>query len=115
MAHPVNRKKVCLICFRKCNSHLESANPVVLERINQFVIPNFDLSDPKLPIGFCETCRLHLKDIATKDAKPFDLTNLQKYLEKQRDSTPKETDCICDVCKIATAFGGVAAKLRQGW
>ena len=114
MNHAKCRKKICLTCFRKCEKNLESAQPLLLQRIHEHVIEDLNINDQKVPIGFCDACRIRLKDIATKrrKGKKFDLTRLKNYLAI---ADPKDDNCVCDLCKIATSNGRAAKKLLKGW
>ena len=114
MLHEEARTKVCLGCFRKCSQNLHSAQPVLIQRIKDHLVKDIDITDSRVPIGFCESCRLKLQAVATKkDAKPFDLGHLHSYLETQKRISPRAPECTCFVCKLASAFGGKALKLSK--
>ena len=114
MLHEDARKKVCMGCFRKSSQNLLSAQPALLQRVNDHLIKDVDVHDSRVPIGVCESCRPRLHAIATKkESKPFDLTNLHAYLSTQKRISPRGDECTCLVCKLASSSGGAATKLLK--
>ena len=105
MKHEENRKRVCFSCFIKVKvgENLESASALIKERVNR-LLPSVDLSDDRLPLGFCLSCKAKLKKFEDKQLKEFDLSKLNEYLASQPRSSPR-SDCACTVCEIATAGG----------
>ena len=116
MLHEAARSKICLGCFRKCSKNLHSAQPLTLQRVNDHLIQSFDINDSRVPIGFCEPCRIRLQEIATKkDAKPFDLTHLHSYLAEQSRTSPRKQPCTCLICRLASSNGIAAIKLLKAY
>ena len=107
MHHDEARKRVCFSCFRKvkANENLSESSDLIIKRVQEF-IPNLDLQDDCIPIGFCGTCRRKLQV-----AESLSLTNLSKFLATQKRTSPR-AECKCFVCEIASA-SGLQAKKHQ--
>ena len=106
MTHEESRQKVCLTCFHKTTENLDSATPLVLQRLNDHVMQHLDVNDFRVPKGFCSCCRRKLEKISTSGEKPFDLQPLHEYLQEQKRISPREKHCDCFVCQIAASKGG---------
>ena len=81
------------------------SSDLIIKRVQEF-IPNLDLQDDCIPIGFCGTCRRKLQV-----AESLSLTNLSKFLATQKRTSPR-AECKCFVCEIASA-SGLQAKKHQ--
>ena len=113
MLHQEARSRICLGCMQKCTRNLLDAQPLTLQRLNDHVIQHIDVHDSRMPIGFCESCRLRLKRISENGAKAFDLSHLHSYLKQQKRIMPRVKECKCLVCQLASSSGGVAKKLQR--
>ena len=115
MLHDEARKQVCLCCFRKCNKSLslENASPEIRQRLEEHVISDLDVLDNRVPTGICSSCRCKLRNIDKEGRKStIDIQILISYLSEQKRLSPRQSSCICHICKVANSFGAEAKKLQ---
>ena len=56
--HNLNRKKICLICFKKNKSVIAvKENGLLFNRIKDSVHSNLNFNDPRYPTGLCQGTR----------------------------------------------------------
>ena len=55
--HDECRKYVCVVCMKKSDRELTVA---AKEKILQFIEPNLDFNDDRVPLGICVNCRFQL-------------------------------------------------------
>ena len=59
LTHNQCRARVCIICFEvKKNSRLITDNSEWIEKFKENIGVNFDITNPRLPNGLCNSCRL---------------------------------------------------------
>ena len=115
MLHDEARKQVCLCCFRKCSKSLslENAAPEIRQQLEDHVISDLDLLDNRVPTGICKSCRAKLRNIDKAGRKStIDIQILITYLAEQKRLSPRQSSCICLICKVANSFGAEAKKAQ---
>ena len=57
LTHTQCRAKVCIKCFQAKSSLRDvSGNSDWIEKFKENIGPNFDITNPRLPTGLCDTC-----------------------------------------------------------
>ncbi len=64
--HAQNRACVCIVCFEK-GSDVRKCTEININRVRQFVLEDFDTSNPKLPSGLCARCRKLLEKVEKQE------------------------------------------------
>ena len=66
LTHAQSRAKICIVCFEKKKALRDiTCNVEIIANLRKNVGQNFDISDPRLPTGLCDSCR---KSYFSKDA-----------------------------------------------
>ena len=95
--HENNRKKVCVICYRKGTRSLSLCD---IGLINEHVIQGFNADDQNFPFAICNGCYLLLsKKGSSADVKLPVVDNYDPERPKNLRSSAK---CDCKICKVAT-------------
>ena len=56
--HNLNRKKICVVCFKKNKSVIAvKENGLLFNRIKDSVHSNLNFNDPRYPTGLCQGCK----------------------------------------------------------
>ena len=98
LTHAQSRAKICIVCFEKKKTLRDiSCNVEIIANLKKNVGQNFDISDPRLPTGLCDSCR---KSYFSKDAVAKNNTfTIPQYL--QFVVVPANIDTVCDpACDI---------------
>ena len=103
LGHDENRKKVCGPCGRKLT--VKSIQPLGKHHpalIVKFLNPNYDINDPRYPIGICHACRKKLDEAGKTGEiknKP-DMLNYEDIIlpKPTRNYDPASTLCNCNIC-----------------
>ena len=104
LTHEENRLKVCVVCMQKGDYKITD---IVLQRIRQIFIENYDASEQCSPGAICGRCRALLIDIdngkKNTNALPevYDFSEIQPFLRSSTRCTPNPL-CHCKICLIAT-------------
>ena len=104
LTHEENRLKVSLLCMHKGDYKITD---IVLQRVRQFFIENYDASEQCAPGAICGRCRALLIDIDNEkkdtNALPevYDFSEIQPFLLSSTRCTPNPL-CHCKICIIAT-------------
>ncbi|KAK6191301.1 hypothetical protein SNE40_003027 [Patella caerulea] len=104
--HEQNRKKVCLVCFKKGGS-IVSICGLTLERIRKHYIDNYDENDTHLPAGICARCRKVLLQVDRGEKpqdvlqEPFDFSKIIIPSMSTRTSPTPLENCSCCMCQVA--------------
>lgn len=105
LTHIENRKKVCLFCLKKNNSHLFEVKGKLQERIT--VLVNYDFNDERLPSVICTSCRMIVyrqTDINKKCAKgSLNFPDYSNWTYPNQLSTRSNDGvvCTCTLCQLA--------------
>ena len=72
--HDECRKSVCVVCMKKSDGELTVA---AKEKILQFIEPDLDFNDDRVPLGICVNCRFQLGELDGSMKKVPTLLNFQ--------------------------------------
>ncbi len=106
--HAQNPACVCLVCFQK-GSDVRKLTELNINRVREFVLEDFDPSNPKLPSGLCARCRKLLEKVDKKEigveAIPdwIDFTKLRFPIITRSSgvySIEELVHCNCSICLI---------------
>ena len=115
LSHAQNRAKVCLLCFEK-GSSMTVISGLVLNRVKNHFLTNYNPNDQKFPNGICARCRNLLINVdrPSDDAKRVESSDLPDVVDFSKLQFPVITrssgslslgelvNCTCDICKKAT-------------
>ena len=116
LSHEENRNKICLLCMQKARYAI---TPIVLSRIKDYFIENYDINEACCPSAVCGKCLADLSDIAhgKKECsilpEVYDFGNIHPFLV----STTRNTDvriCGCIICETARVSGTKVPQRRKG-
>ena len=113
MNHYACREKVCCCCWNKKGQKgkykVNESDALILKK----VVPNYDLNDPRYPIGICDPCKRILN--SHKSGNKPQKINFKDYepVEPQitmaldiNDNDEEIMNCDCDICKVAKLKAG---------
>ena len=98
--HDECRKSVCVVCMKKSDRELTVA---AKEKILQFIEPDLDFNDDRVPLGICVNSRFQLGKLDGSIKKFPTLFNFQNISKKP--STRSSLICDCLICQIGKLRG----------
>ena len=110
LTHSQCRAKVCIICFQpNLNSRDVTHKTEWINKFKHYIGPNFDISNPRLPTGLCNSCRL---GYFTKGKdKSF---KIPQYLQFVVPPENVDEPCDCAICQKVRPSGTNLGGLRPG-
>ena len=112
MNHYVCREMVCAMCWCKKGSKakfkMDESDAMILRK----AVPNYNLNDPRYPVGKCEACKRILN--SHKPGNEPRKMNLEDYepvepkitLDLYDDDVQKMNCDDCKICSVAKLSGG---------
>ena len=97
------RLKVCVVCFQKAKNPITE---IILQRIREFFIEDYDLDELCCPSAICSKCCSDLLDISNGNKTPeilpdvFDFGLIYPNVVSATRSTPHRI-CSCHICDTA--------------
>ena len=103
-SHSQFRLSVCCSCQKPgCKRKL---TPSLLDAAKKFLFEDFDLGNPKLPIGICDSCRGKLK----RNTDPATHPAYSQWIE---DSNFDQKPCNCYICFFARSKKYIKGKPKE--
>ena len=103
-SHSQHRLAVCCSCQKPgCKRKL---TPSLLDAAKKFLYEDFDLANPKLPIGICDSCRGKLMRKKDPETHP-------NYIQWLADSNFDQNPCNCYICFFARSKKYIKGKPKE--
>ena len=100
--HEENRSKVCAPCGLKLKSGGRNLTTDHCQIIKDNINPEFDIDDPKFPIGLCGGCRKRLSQIKKGiSVKLPSMPNYEECLLPKPTRSQSNPQCFCFICLTA--------------
>ena len=115
LTHDQNRDKVCIVCMDKGGYSLTD---IVLKRIRDFFISNFDPEERCCPNSICSKCRRDLYDLENGKKTvhdlpdPYDFDDILPHVRRLR--LDESRYCECEICNVARTKSKLVSKRKRG-
>ena len=111
MNHFACREKVCCCCWNKKGQKGKYKVNEIDALILKKVVPNYDLNDPRYPIGICDPCKRILNSHKSGnkpqrlDFKDYEPVTMKITFDITEDDDGNFGNCDCDICQVAKLNG----------
>ena len=106
--HERNRRKVCVICYRKSSRNL---SPREIAFLSENVIANYSVENCGWTSGICNGC--HLLLMKARNGEAVSLPLADDYDPRRSMNTRSSKTCDCRICAMAKLSNQDAAKLKR--
>ena len=107
-SHNKNRKKVCVVCYRKGKRPLSERD---VEAIKEYCITDYNINDQTFPAALCNGCYLLLNK--KRNGQRVIIPKVEKEVTITTTRSCYAKPCLCAICVIATCNGRSAINLKK--